>query len=72
MSATIELNPEIAEQILTNAESKGLSVEIYLKKIIETRDEDKRVSAMREAVKDELFLADLTETMTDFHHSDFE
>lgn len=72
MSATIELNPEIAKQIFFNAESKGLTVEVYLKKVIETQKDDKRIAAMREAVKDELFLADLSETMEDFRHTDFE
>lgn len=72
MSATVELNSEIAKQILFNAESKGLTVEVYLRKVIETQKDDKRIAAMREAVKDELFLADLAETMGDFRHTDFE
>jgi hypothetical protein len=50
---------------------KGLSVEVYLHKIIEEK-EDPRISAMREAVNDELFLADLAETLEDFRHSEFE
>lgn len=72
MSATIEPSPEIAKQILINAESRGLSVEVYLKKVIEAQKNDKRIAAMREAVKDELFLADLAESMEDFRHTDFE
>ena len=72
MSATIELSPEIAERILLNAKSKGLPVEVYLKEVIKTRKDDKRITAMCEAVKDELFLADLAETIEDFRHTDFE
>ncbi len=71
MSAVVELNPEIARQILSSAKLKGLSVEVYLHKIIEEK-EDPRLSAMREAVNDELFLADLAETLEDFKHTDFE
>ena len=69
MQTTIEINPNIARRIITDASQKGLSVEVYLKKII---DEDERLKAMREAMNDELFLADLKETMEDFHHADFE
>ncbi len=69
MQTTIEINPNIARRIITDASQKGLSVEVYLKKII---DEDERLKAMREAMKDELFLADLKETMEDFHPLDFE
>ena len=71
MSATVELNPEIAEQILANAKLKGLPVEVYLNKIIESK-EDTRLSAMREAVNDKLFLEDLAATLEDFKHTDFE
>ena len=66
---TIDLNPNIARQIIADASQKGLPVEIYLKKII---DEDERLKAMREAMNDELFLADLKETMEDFQPTDFE
>ncbi len=52
MQTTIELNPEIAKQILSEASQNDLSVEIYLKKII---DKDERLKAMREAMNDELF-----------------
>jgi len=69
MQTTIELKPEIAKQILSDASQKGLSVEVYLKKII---DKDKRLKAMREAMNDELFLADLEEIADDFRHADFE
>lgn len=71
MSVVIELNPEIAKQILTTAKLKGLTVEVYLHKIIEN-EEDIRLSAMRDAVNDELFMADLAETLEDFRHTDFE
>ncbi len=60
-----------AEHILTDAKSKGISVEIYLREIIETGD-DIKLAVMREAVNDELFMADLAETLEDFKHSDFE
>ncbi len=65
MQTTIELNPNIAKQIIADASQKGVSVEVYLKKII---DEDERLEAM----KDELFLADLEEVAEDFRHTDFE
>ncbi len=68
---SVEVNPEIAKQILTDAESKGISVEIYLREIVES-EEDKKITAMREAVNDELFMADLAETLEDFKHTDFE
>lgn len=67
----IEVNPEIAKKILTDAESKGISVEIYLREIVES-EEDEKLAAMREAVNDELFMADLAETLEDFKHTDFE
>ncbi len=69
MQTTIEINSNIAKRIITDASLKGLSVEVYLKKII---DEDERLKAMREAMNDELFLADLKETMEDFQPTDFE
>ena len=69
METTREINPDIAKQILSDASQKGLPVEVYLKKII---DEDERLKAMREAMNDELFLADLEEIAEDFRHADFE
>lgn len=69
MQMTTEVNPDIARRILSDASQKGLPVEIYLKKII---DEDERLQAMREAMNDELFLADLEEITEDFRHADFE
>ena len=67
---TIDLNPEIAKKILADASENGLPVEVYLKKIIETEDE--RLKMMREAMNDQLFLADLEEIAEDFRHTDFE
>ncbi len=69
MLTTMEINPNIARRIITDASQKGVSVEVYLKKII---DEDERLEAMREAMKDELFLTDLEEVAEDFRHTDFE
>ena len=69
MQTIIELNPNIAKKIIADASQKGLSVEVYLEKII---DEDERLGAMREAMKDELFLADLEEIAEDFRHTDCE
>jgi len=69
MQTTIELNPNIAKQIIAEASQKGLPVEVYLKKII---DEDERLTAMLEAMNDELFLADLEEVAEDFRHTDYE
>jgi hypothetical protein len=37
-----------------------------------TEDEDPRIDAMREAVKDDLFLADLAAAMEDFRDADQE
>ncbi len=71
MSVVAELNPTIAKEILKNASMKGVSVEVYLKTIVES-EEDTKIDLMREAVKDELFMADLAETMSDFQDTDFE
>ncbi len=71
MSVVAELNPTIAKEILKNALMKGVSVEIYLKTIVES-EEDTKIDLMREAVKDKLFMADLAETMSDFQYTDFE
>ena len=51
---------------------KGLLVEIYLKQFIYSDKKDERIAEMREALRDELFLADLSETMEDFRSIDFE
>ena len=71
MSVVSELSPKLAENILRNASIKSVSVETYLREIIENK-EDKRIAQMREAVKDKLFMADLSETMEDFQYTDFE
>ncbi len=70
MSAVIEVNSIIAKRILDDASKKGLPVEKYLREVIEVADE--RLKAMREAMNDELFLADLEEVAEDFRHTDFE
>ena len=69
MQTTTEINPNIARQIIADASSHGLPVEVYLKKIIE---ENERLEIMREAMNDELFLADLEEIKEDFRHTYFE
>ncbi len=71
MSSVLELSPAIADKILKESALKGVSVEVYLKEIA-AKNEDDRIKQMREAVKDELFMADLTETMNDFGHTDFD
>ena len=69
MQTTIEINPDIAKKIIADASLKNLPVEVYLKRII---DEDERLKAMREAMRDELFLEDLAEIAEDFRQTDFE
>jgi RNase P/RNase MRP subunit p30 len=71
MSVVTKLNPAIAKTILKNASLKGVSVEVYLKTIVES-EEDTRINLMREAMNDKLFMADMAETMSDFQHTDFE
>ncbi len=70
MSIVTELSPTIAKKILKNASMEGVSVEVYLRNIAEK--EDARISLMREAVNDKLFMADLAKTMSDFQDADFE
>ncbi len=70
MSAVIEVNSTLAKRILEDASKKGLPVEKYLREVIEVEDE--RLEAMREAMNDELFLADLEQIAEDFRHTDFE
>ena len=72
MQEVLELNPEIARKILSDAKTKGLPVETYLKQFAASEKEDERIVKMREALRDELFLADLAETMEDFRKIDFE
>ena len=69
MQTTTELNPGLAKQIIKDASKNGVPVEVYLKKII---DADERLDAMRTAMQDDLFLADLEEIAEDFKHADFE
>jgi RNase P/RNase MRP subunit p30 len=71
MSVVTELSPAIAKTILKNASLKGVSVEVYLKTIVES-EEDTRINLMREAINDKLFMADMAETMSDFQYTDFE
>jgi RNase P/RNase MRP subunit p30 len=71
MSVVTEVDPAIAKAILKNASLKGVSVEVYLKSIVES-EEDTRINLMREAMNDKLFMADMAETMSDFAHTDFE
>lgn len=70
MSIVTDLNPATAKNILKSALREGVSVEVYLRKIAEK--EDARIGSMREAADDELFMADLAETMRDFRDADFE
>jgi hypothetical protein len=70
MSVVTELNPKLAEYILKSAAMKSISVETYLREVIENK-EDNRVSLMREAISDKLFMEDLSQTMEDFQYTDF-
>ncbi len=69
MQTTTELNPGLAKQIINDASENGVPVEVYLKKII---DADERLNAMRTAMQDDFFLADLEEVAEDFKHTDVE
>jgi hypothetical protein len=69
MQTTTELNPSLAKQIINDASKNGVPVEVYLKKII---DADERLDAMRTAMQDDQFLADLEEVAEDFKHADSE
>ncbi|MDQ3919309.1 MAG: antitoxin family protein [Acidobacteriota bacterium] len=55
--------PELAE---------GEELDVVLLPRRREGDEDGKLAAMREAANDELFLADLRETMEDFAHADAE
>jgi hypothetical protein len=74
----IELKPEVEAWIKAQSRARGISVEALIESVIEggfsgtSGEDDPRVSAMREAMSDELFLADLAETMEDFKHADYE
>lgn len=74
-------NPEVAAEIIAQAQARGISVEAFITSIIEelngvhrdtTEDGDPRIAAMREAMNDEMFLSDLAETMEDFKYVDAE
>lgn len=66
---TTELTPNLARKIIADASNQGVPVEAYLKNIIAN---DERLALMREAVDDELFMADLDEVTEDFKHVDLE
>ena len=72
--SNLQVNPDVARQILADAAAKGEPVEAYLKRIIGNSpvEEDPRILAMRAAISDEMFLADLSETMDEFRHVDLE
>lgn len=72
MQEVLELDAEIAGKILCDAETKGLPVEIYLKQFVCSEKKDERIHKMCEALRDELFLADLAETMKDFRPIDIQ
>jgi hypothetical protein len=74
-------NPEVEAKIMAQAQARGVSVEVLIASIIESLNgvykdavegDDPRIAAMREAVNDELFMADLRETMEDFKYADAE
>jgi hypothetical protein len=74
----IELDPLIAAKLRERAAAQGITLNELLRPLAEgvngemSEDEDPRISAMREAMNDKLFLADLAETMEDFKHVDAE
>lgn len=74
MPLQIELKPEVENWIKAESQARGMSVEAFVESVIErglegmSGEDGPRVSAMREAMSDELFLADPAETMEDFKH----
>ena len=74
----INLKPEIEARLEAEARARGVPVETFIASVIEdglgrgAEGEDHRLSAMREAMRDELFLADLAEAMEDFRYADCE
>ena len=75
MTVTIELRPEIEARAVQIANKQGRKIEELLVAVIESglsAAEDPRLTAMREAVNDELFMADLREVMEDFKYADAE
>lgn len=74
-------NREIEAKIRTQAQALGVSIEEFIARLIEDGNrahvdapghEDPRLNAMREAVNDPLFMADLREAMEDFQYADAE
>ena len=74
-------NPEVEAKIIARAQAHGVSVEEFIESLIEdlhcvhsgtVETEDPRIAAMSEAMNDEMFLADLAETMEDFKYVDAE
>jgi uncharacterized protein (DUF1684 family) len=75
MTVTLQLKPEIEAHAVQLALAQGKRIEDFLAGIIETnltKTDDWRLEAMREAMQDEFFLADLAATMEDFRHVDTE
>ena len=78
MTLHIDLKPEIEARIEAEARVRGVSVETFVASVIEdelgrcVEGEDPRLSLMRDAMNDQLFLADLAETMNDFKYVDGE
>ena len=71
----IEIDPIIAGRLRERAAAQGITLNELLRYFAEgvngeMEEEDPRISAMREAMSDELFLADLAETMEDFKNVD--
>ena len=74
-------NPEVAAKLIAQAQARGISVEALIASIVEglnhidsdpVSHEDSRITAIREAMNDEMFLADLAETVEDFKYVDAE
>jgi len=78
MTLHLDLKPEIEARIEAEARARGMSVETFVASIIEgglggsAEGEDPRLSTMRDAMNDRLFLADLAEVMEDFEYVDCE
>ena len=81
MTIELDLKPEVEAKIKAQAQERGLSVEAFIASLIEGLNvghsdeadiEDPRIATMQEAVNDELFMADLRETMEDFKYADAE
>ncbi len=65
MTIRVELKPEVEARVKEEASAQGLTVEEFLATVIEgtlkTGEEDTRLLTMKEAMSDELFLADMKE-----------